>query len=771
MANDDQIDMAIDPVCSMSVPLNSGKPTLTYKQTDYHFCSDGCHDKFDADPFYYLSGNNKLAAHHAEEGVQFICPMDPEILEDVPGACPICGMALEPMGGVSDEPNHELIDFTKRLWISASAAIPLLLLTMGPLVGFPLRDWIGQSTSLIIEFLLATPVVTWAAAPFFIRGWTSLKTRHFNMWTLIMLGIGAAYSYSVTATFLPGLFPTDFQDATGHMPVYFEAAVVIIALVYVGQVLELRAREKTGDAIQALVGLAPKTARRILPDGAEYDAPLENIVLGDRLRVRPGDSVPVDAIVISGTTSIDESMLTGEPIPVEKTIGDRITAGTINSNGTLVVEAHKVGRDTMLAKIVEMVAHAHRSRAQIQGLADKVASLFVPSVIAIAFIAFVVWTMFGPNPGFVYGIVAAVSVLIIACPCALGLATPMSIMTATGRGAQAGILIKDAEALERLAKVDTLIVDKTGTLTMGKPVITDIISCSHHPEDEILRLAASMERGSGHPLADAIVTDAERRGFEFADISDFQSITGKGIKASIDGENLALGNAAMMALSDHEYGNGKARENDLQMAGKTVLYLMSEDAGLLGLIAVADRVKDTTAGALMKLRDRGLKIVMATGDDKSAAKVVAASLGIETFHAGLLPHGKKALIDDLHAQGRIVAMAGDGVNDAPALAAADVAIAMGTGADVAIESAGITLVKGDLNGIVKAHYLAQATISNIKQNLFFAFAYNSLGVPVAAGILFPLFGIVLSPMIAAAAMSLSSVSVISNALKLRRIEI
>jgi Cu+-exporting ATPase len=696
--------------------------------------------------------------------------MDPEIVQEGPGTCPICGMALEPMSGVSEGPNTELIDFTRRLWVSAGAAIPLLVLTMGPMIGLPVRDWIGEQIAVYLEFLLATPVVLWAARPFFHRGWTSIVTRNFNMWTLIMLGVAAAYTYSVVATFAPGLFPETMRMEGGHVPVYFEAAVVIIALVFVGQVLELRARERTGDAIKALLDLAPKTARRITPDGEEYDAPLENIIEGDLMRVRPGESVPVDAVVKEGRSSVDESMITGEPVPIEKGEGDKVTGGTLNKNGTLVIVADKVGEDTMLAHIVEMVASAQRSRAPIQGLADRVASWFVPTVVSVAVIAFLAWLFLGPQPAFVFAIVSAVSVLIIACPCALGLATPMSIMTATGRGAQAGVLVKDAEALERMAKVDTVIVDKTGTLTEGKPKLTDVLALGDRDETTVLSLAAALEKGSEHPLAEAIIAGAEERGVTVGSAADFDAVTGKGVKGTVSGEAVALGNGAMMEAEGIDADAAADEADRLRGDGKTVM-LVAVGGKVAGMVAVADPVKESTAGAIRALHEAGLRVIMATGDNERTAKAVAAQLGIDEVRAGVLPEDKKALVEELQAAGRSVAMAGDGINDAPALAAAHVGIAMGTGADVAMESAGITLLKGDLQGIAKARKLAQSTLANIKQNLFFAFAYNSIGVPVAAGILYPLTGTLLSPMIAAAAMSLSSVSVISNALRLRTLKL
>ncbi len=763
-------ETAIDPVCGMTVKLNAGKPHLAYKGTEYHFCNPKCHDRFEADPYFYLSGNKQKKKKAEKKNALYTCPMDPEIVQEGPGTCPICGMALEPMSGVSEGPNHELIDFTRRLWVSAGAAIPLLILTMGPMIGLPVRDWIGEQIAVYLEFLLATPVVLWAARPFFHRGWTSVVTRNFNMWTLIMLGVAAAYAYSVVATFAPGLFPETMRMEGGHVPVYFEAVVVIIALVFVGQVLELRARERPGDAIKALLDLAPKTARRITPDGDEYDAPLENIIEGDLMRVRPGERIPVDAVVKEGHSSVDESMITGEPVPVEKSEGEKVTGGTLNKNGTLVIEAEKVGEDTMLSRIVEMVASAQRSRAPIQGLADRVASYFVPTVVAVAILAFAAWIIWGPQPVFVFAIVSAVSVLIIACPCALGLATPMSIMTATGRGAQAGVLVKEAGALERMAKVDTVIVDKTGTLTEGKPRLTDVVALNGHDEAEILALAASLEKGSEHPLADAIVYGAEERGVTTGSASHFEALTGKGVKGSVDGKPVALGNNAMMQAEGIDADAAAEQADALRSAGKTVM-LVAIDGKVAGMVAVADPVKTSTAAAIKALHAEGRRVIRATGDNERTAKAVAAELGIDEVRAGVLPEDKKALVDELHAQGRSVAMAGDGINDAPALAAADVGIAMGTGADVAVESAGITLLKGDLQGIAKARKLAQSTLANIKQNLFFAFAYNSIGVPVAAGILYPLTGTLLSPMIAAAAMSLSSVSVISNALRLRRLKL
>jgi len=759
-----------DPVCGMDVALDKGKPELDYKGDAFHFCSTGCHDKFGRDPWFYLSGNKARMKKAAPKNAMYTCPMDPEIIQEGPGTCPICGMALEPMDGVADGPNHELIDFSRRLWVSAGAAIPLLILTMAPMLGLPVREWLGETFTLYLEFALATPVVIWAARPFFHRGWTSIKTWNLNMWTLIMIGVGAAYIYSTIAAFLPGLFPAGLQMPGGHMPVYFEAAVVIIALVFVGQVLELRARERTGDAIRALLDLAPKTARRITPDGDEYDAPLENIVLGDRMRVRPGEAIPVDSIVIEGHSSVDESMLTGEPLPVQKADGDAVTGGTLNKNGSLIIEAAKVGEDTMLARIVAMVSAAQRSRAPIQGLADRVASYFVPAVVLAAILSFVTWMLIGPDPAFVFAIVSAVSVLIIACPCALGLATPMSIMTATGRGAQAGVLIKDAEALERMAKVDVLVVDKTGTLTEGKPRLTDVVTFGHIAEHEMLALVRGIEAGSEHPLAEAIVEGIVARDIQAATVSAFEAVTGKGVSGKSGTQRIALGNAAMMEFVGADCKAADEQANALRSQGKTAMYV-AIDGELAGLIAVADPIKATARDAITALHEAGLKIIMATGDNETTARAVANQLGIDEVRAGVLPEDKKALVDELHKAGHKVAMAGDGVNDAPALAAAEVGIAMGTGADVAVESAGITLLKGDLGGILRARRLSEATLRNIKQNLFFAFAYNSVGVPIAAGVLYPITGTLLSPMIAAAAMSLSSVSVISNALRLRKVKL
>ena len=757
---------AIDPVCGMTVTLKADTPTESFDGKPFHFCSDKCQTKFKGDPWFYASGNATKRDKVAVVGVQYTCPMHPQIVRDAPGSCPICGMALEPVVP-SDAPSEELTNFTRRMWISAAAAVPLVVLTMGPLIGLPVRDWVGHQNAMYLEFLLATPIIVWAALPFFKRGWDSVVNRSPNMWTLISLGVLAAYGYSLLATFLPGVFPEQYRMG-GMVGTYFEAAVVIVTLVFVGQVLELRARERTGDAIRALLDLAPKTARRILPDGTEYDAPLENIMAGHQLRVRPGDAVPVDGVVVSGTSSLDESMLTGESMPVEKGPGEKVTGATINKNGSLIIEAGKVGADTVLAQIVAMVSGARRSRAPIQGLADRVSAIFVPTVVAVAIAAFAAWMAFGPAPALVFAFASAVSVLIIACPCALGLATPISITTAAGRGAQAGVLIKDAEALERMAGVDTLIVDKTGTLTLGKPTLTDTVALGAIGEADLLAFAAALERGSEHPLAEAIVDGAAAKVARKLDATEFQAVTGKGVKGLVEGRQAALGNAAMMQELGLDTASAEAAADALRASGKTAMFI-AIDGALAGIVAVADPIKDSTIPAIAALHALGLRVIMATGDNERTARAVAAMLGIDEVRAGVLPEDKKALIDVLRAQGRKIAMAGDGVNDAPALAAADVGIAMGTGADVAMESAGITLLGGDLMGIVRARKLAKATLRNIKQNLFFAFAYNAAGIPIAAGVLYPLTGTLLSPMIAAAAMSLSSVSVITNALRLRRV--
>ncbi len=758
---------AKDPVCGMSVDRSTATHFLKHEGEKFYFCSAGCKAKFEASPGDYLDGN-RPEAKPMPKGTQYTCPMHPEIVADHPGDCPKCGMALEPMGipPADEGPNPELVDFTRRFWISAALAVPLLALTMGPMIGLPLREMIGEARAVWLELALATPVVLWAAIPFFRRAWASLVNRSPNMWTLIGLGVGTAYLYSVIATLAPGLFPMSIRGHGDTVPVYFEAAAVIVALVFVGQLLELKARERTGSAIRALLDLAPKTARRITTDGSEIDIEVDDIAKGDRLRVRPGERVPVDGLVSEGQSTVDESMITGEPLPVEKIRGDTVTGGTMNRNGSFIMTAERVGAETTLSQIVDMVAKAQRSRAPIQGAVDRVSAVFVPTVVAVAILAFGAWMMFGPEPRLAHALIAAVAVLIIACPCALGLATPMSIMIATGRGAQEGVLIKDAEALERFSKVDTLIVDKTGTLTEGKPRLTGTVALEGIDENRLLAVAASLERGSEHPLAEAIVAGAEERGIVLSEVTSFDAITGKGVTGLVGDARIALGNAAMMRDLGVDTSALDEDISALRDDGKTVMFV-TIDGSLAGFVAVADRIKPTTAAAIRALHDSSLRIIMATGDNERTAKAVAKQLGIDEVRADVLPEGKKALIDELHAKGAIVAMAGDGVNDAPALAAADVGIAMGTGADVAMESAGITLVKGDLTGIVRARRLAEATMRNIRQNLGFAFGYNALGVPVAAGILYPVLGLLLSPMIAAAAMSLSSVSVIANALRLR----
>ncbi len=758
-----------DPVCGMTVDTNEGKPSLDHKGTAYHFCSQTCHDKFAADPEHYISGAHKKHAVEPVAGAKYTCPMHPEIVRDAPGDCPICGMALEPMGvPTGDEgPNPELLDFKRRMWVGGLLTIPLLILTMGPYIGLGfIREAFGERPALWTELVLSTPVILWAGWPFFVRGVKSVVNMSLNMFTLIAMGVGAAYLFSVTAVLVPGIFPDGFRDAEGNVGVYFEAGAVIVVLVLLGQVMELGARERTGAAIKALLDLAAKTARIIREDGSEEEIPLEDVVVGDRLRIRPGDKVPVDGIVSEGRSSVDESMISGEPVPVEKVTGDTVTGATINGTGSLIIEARRVGADTMLSQIVEMVASAQRSRAPIQKLADAVAGMFVPAVILVAILSFISWSIWGPNPAYAYALVSAVAVLIIACPCALGLATPMSIMTATGRGAQAGVLIKNAEALERFAKIDTLIVDKTGTLTVGKPKLIAVLAEEGHDEADVLRLAASLERGSEHPLAEAIVVGAEEREITMTKAEDFQAITGKGVTGVVDGRSVALGNARLVA----DLGIASKGFSEIADArrdqGETVMFVVV-DGEIAGLVSVADPVKETTPAALKGLHAEGFRIVMATGDNERTARAVAARLGIDEIRADVLPEDKARIIKEMQAEGRKVAMAGDGVNDAPALAQADVGIAMGTGADVAIESAGFTLVKGDLNGIIRARRLSRATMLNIKQNLFFALVYNGAGVPVAAGVLYPFFDILISPIFAAAAMSLSSLSVILNALRLK----
>ncbi len=761
---------AEDPVCGMSVDRASAKHLHRHEGTLHYFCSAKCKDKFTAAPDDYLG--DRPEPEPMPEGTIYTCPMHPEIEQVGPGTCPKCGMALEPKGvpAADEGPNPELVDFKRRFAVGAVLTVPLLVLTMGPLVGLPVREWIGERTTLWIELVLGTPVILWSGWPFLVRGWQSFRTWNLNMFSLIGMGVAAAFLFSVVAVLVPDIFPDGFRDADGHVGVYFEAGAVIVVLVLLGQILELGARERTGAAIRALLDMAAKTARVIRPDGTEEEIPIEDVQVGDKLRVRPGEKIAVDGEVVEGRSSVDESMITGEPVPVEKVPGDPVTGATINGTGSLIMEAKRVGSDTMLSQIVEMVANAQRSRAPIQKLADSVAGMFVPAVIGVALLAFIAWSIWGPSPAFSYALVAAIAVLIIACPCALGLATPVSIMTATGRGAQAGVLIKNAEALERFAKVDTLIVDKTGTLTEGKPKLVAVDAENGHDENEVLRLAASLERGSEHPLAEAIVDGARDRGVELADASDFDAVTGKGVKGTVDGKRVALGNAKLIDDLGLDAGALTDTANARRDQGETVMFVVVEDR-IAGLVAVADPVKETTPAALKELHALGFRIVMATGDNERTAKAVAERLGIDEIRADVLPADKARIIKELQDEGRKVAMAGDGVNDAPALAQADVGIAMGTGADVAIESAGFTLVKGDLNGIVRARRLATATMRNIKQNLFFALVYNAAGVPVAAGVLYPFLGLLISPMFAAAAMSLSSVSVIGNALRLRTVRI
>ena len=703
--------------------------------------------------------------------------MDPEIVQDHPGTCPICGMALEPIGVPPADagPNPELVDFTRRLMIALPLTIPLVVIAMGGHLGLPVKDWIGARAAQFVELVLAAPVVLYAGWPFLERGAASIRNRSPNMWTLISIGVVAAFAYSIVATLLPGLFPAELHTGPdGTVGVYFEAAAVIIVLVLVGQILELKARDKTGDAIRALMDLAPKTARRIAADGSEDDVALDAIVKGDRLRVRPGEAIPVDGVIMEGRSAVDETLLTGEAMPVEKTSGDAVTGGTLNTSGSFVMRADKVGADTTLAKIVQLVASAQRSRAPIQSVADRIARYFVPAVVGVAILAFIAWLIWGPTPALAYAIVAAVSVLIIACPCALGLATPMSIMVATGRGAREGVLIRDAAALETLAGIDTIVLDKTGTLTEGKPRLRDVRPAAGVSRKELLAAAASLEIGSEHPIAKAILAGAKSEGVETVQPDDFEAMTGLGIKGRIGGKEVAVGNPALMRRLGYvsRFGEDTLAEIDREirtLAGtsKTAL-VVAIDGAFAGLLIIADTIKDQAARALAELRSRGIRIVMATGDSALTARTVAKELGIEDVHAEVLPEEKSRLISELKARGRKVAFAGDGINDAPALATADVGIAMGTGADVAIESAGITLPKGDISGVVRAHSLAQATLQNIRQNLGFAFGYNAIGIPIAAGVLYPIIGALLSPIVAAVAMSLSSVSVIGNALRLGR---
>jgi Cu+-exporting ATPase len=782
----------VDPVCGMTITPEDAVGHVEHRGQTYYFCAESCLERFRATPEAFVGGAPRPAAP-AVAGATYVCPMDPdvrqsepgacpkcgmalepelpaalatktewtcpmhpEIVRDEPGSCPICGMALEPRTvAIEEAPNPELVDMSRRFWTSAALTAPLLAGAMG---GF-IPGW--------AELALATPVCVWGAWPFFVRGWRSIATWNLNMFTLIALGVAVAYGYSVAAVLLPGLFPAGFRDAAGEVGVYFEVAAVIVTLILLGQVLELRARSQTGAAIKKLLGLAAKSARRLRDDGGEEDVPLEAVRVGDRLRIRPGEKVPVDGVVLEGTSAIDESMVTGEPIPVEKHAGDRVVGATINGSGALVMRAEKVGADTLLSRIVAMVAEAQRSRAPIQKLADVVSGYFVPIVVAIAVLTFIAWTLIGPEPRLAHALVNAVAVLIIACPCALGLATPLSIMVATGKGATMGILFRNAEAIEVLRTVDTLVVDKTGTLTEGKPRLMAVVPAPGHDEAGLLRAAGSLERGSEHPLAEAIVKGAQERGAAFVDARDFASVTGKGVTGSVEGRRVALGNRALMSDLRVDVGAYGERAEALRREGQTVMFV-AIDGALAGLVGVADPIKASTADAIRALHADGIRVVMLTGDSRTTAEAVARTLQIDEVMAEVLPDQKVEVVKRLQAEGRVVAMAGDGINDAPALAQAQVGIAMGTGTDIAMESAPVTLVKGDLRGIARARFLSRATMRNIKQNLFFAFVYNSAGVPVAAGVLYPAFGLLLSPMIAAAAMSVSSVSVIGNALRLRR---
>ena len=760
-----------DPVCGMDIDPDSAAYRSEQDGQTYYFCSEHCRATFQADPSSYLQPSAPAPAPGSGEAVEWTCPMHPEIRRPGPGACPICGMALEPVTVTADSgPSPELTDMTRRFWIGLALAVPVLVLGMGGELFPSVHDYISERASTWVQLVLATPVVLWAGWPFFVRGWTSVRTMKLNMFTLIAMGTGVAWLFSVVATVAPGVFPDSFRSMGGTVDVYFEAAAVITVLVLLGQVLELRAREQTSGAIKALLDLTPKTARRLATDGSEEEVALDLVQLGDRLRVRPGEQVPVDGTVEDGRSSLDESLVTGESMPVTKTAGDVVIGGTLNQTGSLIMRADKVGRDTMLSRIVQMVAEAQRSRAPIQRLADMVAGYFVPVVIAVAVAAFAAWAIWGPEPRLAFGLVAAVTVLIIACPCALGLATPMSIMVGVGRGAQAGVLIKNAEALERMERVDTLVVDKTGTLTEGKPKVVAIVPAAGFTETDVLRLAASAEKSSEHPLALAIVAAAGERKLALSDVADFDSPTGKGVVGTVAGRRLALGNARFLG----ELGIGTAtlegEAERLRQEGATAIFL-AVDGKEAAIFAIADPVKETTPAALEALAREKIRVVMLTGDNRTTALAVARRLGITEVEAEVLPDQKSAVVEKLRREGRVVAMAGDGVNDAPALAAAEVGIAMGTGTDVAIESAGVTLLKGDLMGIAKARRLSQATMGNIRQNLFFAFIYNAAGVPIAAGVLYPTFGILLSPIIAAAAMALSSVSVVGNALRLRQLKL
>ncbi|MBS1269528.1 MAG: Copper-transporting P-type ATPase [Gammaproteobacteria bacterium] len=802
----DATEQVTDPVCGMTVDPSTAV-NASHAGDTYYFCREGCRNKFIGDPDCYLSGSQQEADTRSATGkhicpmcpgvendgpgacpscgmalepetpaapstrTDYVCPMHPEIVRDEPGDCPNCGMALEPRTvTLEEDENPELVDMTRRFRWSAVLTVPLVIIAMGGVVGLSF-EWLTSPRMLSwLELLLATPVVLWAGAPFFTRFWSSLINRSLNMFTLVGLGVGVAYGYSVVAAVFPGLFPPSFRDAHGEVPVYFEAAAVITTLVLLGQVLELKARNRTGAALRALLDLVPTTARRINADGTEEDVPLDQVRAGDRLRARPGEKLPVDGEVIEGSSAVDESMITGEPIPVEKNPGDRVIGATVNGTGSLVMRAERVGADTMLSRIVQMVAEAQRSRAPIQKLADLVAGYFVPAVVLIAVITFIVWALVGPEPVMAFALINAVAVLIVACPCALGLATPVSIMVATGRSAHMGVLFKNAEAIETVRRIDTLVVDKTGTLTEGRPRLVSVTAAESIDEETLLRLVASLERGSEHPLAAAIVEGAAERSVRCTDATNFDSKTGMGVLGTVEDRQVALGNRTLMAELGVDVEVLSNQAESLRSRGQTVMFV-SVDGGPAGLLGVADPIKETTPRAIETLHEEGITITMLTGDSRTTAQAVAEKLGIDEVAAEVLPEQKAGMVKRLQTEGHIVAMAGDGINDAPALAQAQVGIAMGTGTDVAMESAGVTLVKGDLNGIVRARRLSRATMRNIRQNLFFAFVYNSLGVPIAAGVLYPFFGLLLSPMIAAAAMSFSSVSVITNALRLRQIKL
>ncbi len=771
----------VDPVCGMKTEDENAFMKYEHGGQPYYFCSENCRDKFKSDPEKYIHAAQKHYEHSQAqeavsppptEGAQYTCPMHPEVRQNEPGSCPKCGMALEPVVPVEEEDRGEYLYMMRRFWIGAILTLPLVIIAMRELIpGNPLEHLASAKLYGWIELILATPVVLWAGWPFFVRGWQSIINKSLNMFTLIGLGVAVSYVYSLVASLFPQIFPATLQNADGTVGVYFEAAAVIVVLILLGQVLELKARSQTGAAIKALLGLAPKTARRVNKDGTEEDIPLEHVQVGDHLRVRPGEKIPVDGTVVEGSSNVDESMITGEPLPVAKSSGEKVVGATVNGTGSFIMEAERVGADTLLSQIVHMVAEAQRSRAPIQNLADVVAGYFVPTVIAISIIAFIMWAWLGPDPRLAHALIAAVSVLIIACPCALGLATPMSIMVATGKGATIGVLFKNAEAIETLRKVNTLVVDKTGTLTEGRPKLTEVVTADGWDRKELLALVASLEKGSEHPLAEAIVEGALERGVETVDTEDFASYTGKGVSGKVKGRRVAFGNLKLMEDFSANLPDEITKKADsLRSEGRTVMY-GAVDGKLAGFVAVSDPIKATTPDAIKQLHKEKIQIVMLTGDNETTARSVAKRLNIDDVVAEVLPEEKAAAVTRFQKEGRVVAMAGDGINDAPALAKAQVGIAMGTGTDVAMESAGVTLVKGDLRGILSAHLLSKATMRNIKQNLFFAFVYNSLGVPIAAGILYPFFGLLLTPVIAAAAMSFSSVSVIGNSLRLRGVNI